>query len=166
MKNARLVVSALVLSCLAFAAGCGSRSETPMMGEGETSVYPAENAPGVSATITFCEKIGSKTGRPIREGRVFTTGDDEKVRALVEIGHADAMGARALMFHLVWTGPDDEAFYTKRTDVVPEGSEARIESAISIPPDRREPGIYTLRVYLFRELIAEKTFELRAPGGK
>lgn len=166
MKNARFVVSALVLSCLVLGAGCGAREETPTTGDNETTVYRAADAPGVSATITFCEKIGSKTGRPIHEGRVFTTGEDEKVRALVEITHADALGQRDLMFHLVWTGPDDEAFYTKRTDVVPEGSEARIESAISIPPDRREPGIYTLRVYLFRELIAEKTFELRAPGGK
>ncbi|MFH1279919.1 MAG: hypothetical protein ABIK65_16270 [Candidatus Eisenbacteria bacterium] len=154
----------LVLSFLiAFAAGCGDREEFGSEGENGTTVFAPKKGDGVTAAITFCEKVGSKTGKPIGEGTVFIAGEDEKVRALVEIGNARALGERELMFHLMWIDPEGNSFYTKRIDITPEGGEAEIQSAISIPPDKREPGIYTLRVFLFRERIAEKTFELIAP---
>lgn len=158
-KAAVLALSLLVL----LFAGCGGREEFGSEGEKGTTVFAPKEGEGIEAAITFCEKFGSKTGNPIREGTVFTVGEEEKVRALVEIGNARALGERDLMFHLMWIDPDRNSFYTKRIDITPEGDRAEIKSAISIPPDKREPGIYTLRVFLFRERIAEKTFELRAP---
>jgi hypothetical protein len=73
------------------------------------------------------------------------------------------MGERELMFHLVWIGPNDREFYTKRIDFDATETPARLVNSISIPPSRRTPGRYTLRVYLFRELIAEKDVLLQLP---
>jgi len=36
-----------------------------------------------------------------------------------------------------------------------------LSSVLSLPPKRRSPGRYLFRVYLFRELIAEKAFTVR-----
>ena len=43
-----------------------------------------------------------------------------------------------------------------------DAAEATLKSSISTPPGKRDPGTYSLQVYLFRELIAEKSFQLRA----
>jgi hypothetical protein len=66
------------------------------------------------------------------------------------------------MFHLEWLSPDGETVYKKRIDWAPNSSTATLKSSIAIDPDRRSPGRYSFRVYLFRELMAEKRFELRA----
>jgi hypothetical protein len=66
-----------------------------------------------------------------------------------------------LMFHIDWIGPDGQSFYMKRADLSAGDSTSRLESSISVSPDKRPPGDYLLRIYLFRELIAEKYFELK-----
>jgi len=71
-----------------------------------------------------------------------------------------AYGDRELMFHLDWIGDNGKSFYRKQIDISPDDSSSTINTSISIPPDRRQPGNYILRIYLFRELIAEKKFEL------
>ena len=159
-----ILMTTLILALFA-AAGCGSRAETGVAGDDGTLLHPSKSGEGITAKITLCRKFGKKSGKPIGAGTVFTTGEKAKVRALVELENAFALGKRELMFHLVWVGPDDKKFYKKMYLLSPEEETARIKSSISIPPDRREPGVYTLRVYLFRELLAEKRFELRAEEG-
>lgn len=131
------------------------------MREDSTLVYPSRKAGGVGARITLYEKRSTKSGKLLGEGRLFTMGEDEKVRALVEIENGRALGEAPLLFHLVWLDPKGKSIYTKRIDQHPGDPTEPLEGSISIPPDKREPGLYTLRVYLFRELIAEKTFEVR-----
>ncbi len=65
------------------------------------------------------------------------------------------------MFHVDWIDPEGRSFYLKRIDLLPGDSTASLISSISVSPDKRLPGKYLLRIYLFRELIAEKYFELR-----
>ena len=108
--------------------------------------------------------MSRKSARPLGVSRVFTLGETAKVRACVELENTLALGERDLMLHLVWLGPGEKEFYTKRFDCTPTDSLATITSSISIPPERRKPGEYALKVYLFRELIAEKQFEVRAPA--
>jgi hypothetical protein len=141
---------------------CASREAVPSAGEDSTIVFPSTKPGGVEARITLYEKTSKKTGKLIGEGRTFQMGEDEKVRALVEIENPKALGERPLLFHLVWLDPEGSSVFTKRLDVAAGDSPDTLESAISIPPDKREPGLYTLRVYLFRELIAEKTFTVRS----
>jgi hypothetical protein len=160
----RRAIPAVLLGGLAslFVPGCSSRVETPVADADSTLVYAPKQADGVTATITLCRKVGSKTGKRFGVGRVFTLGEKAKVRALIDLENPFALGERDLMFHLVWLGPNDREFYTKRIDYTPSDSSATLKSTISIPPDRRDPGDYALQVYLFRELIAEKRFRLRA----
>lgn len=144
--------------------GCSSRVETPTVLSDSTLAYSSKSPGGVDATITLCRKVGSKSGKRYGAGQVFTIGEKSKVRALIDLENVRALGDRDLMFHVVWLGPGDDRLYKKRIDYTPDDSSTTLSSSISIPPDRREPGDYKLRVYLFRELIAEKPFELRAPA--
>jgi hypothetical protein len=64
------------------------------------------------------------------------------------------------MFHIDWVGPDGRSFYLKRLDLQKGDSTSALVSSISVSPIKRQAGIYKLRVYLFRELMAEKSFEL------
>jgi hypothetical protein len=129
-----------------------------------TLVYAGKEPGAPTATITLCRRISKKTGKLIGAGQVFTIKEKAKVRALVEIENPEGLGERELMFHLVWLGPGGKSFHKKRIDYAPNDSLATLKSSVSIYPGKREPGSYTLQVYLFRELIAEKRFELRAEG--
>jgi hypothetical protein len=72
-------------------------------------------------------------------------------------------GERPLDFHVVWLGPDRREFYTKRVEHASGDNGDVLESAVSIRPGNRKPGDYAVQIYLFRELIAEKRFEVLAP---
>jgi hypothetical protein len=48
----------------------------------------------------------------------------------------------------------------KRIDLPVNDTSTTIQSSVSISPDSREAGEYALKVYSFRELIAEKQFEI------
>jgi len=147
------------------ATGCGSRAETAVATADSTWIYPAktpDGSDGLNAKITLCRKISKRSGKPLGAGTVFTIKPKAKVRALVEFDNLLALGDRPLQFHLVWLGPTSKEFYTKRIDYEPDNDNPSIRGSVSIPPERRDPGPYQLRVYLFRELIAQKNFELRA----
>lgn len=160
MKSKILTIFLITILLLAWA-GCSSRIEMPVTGADLTIVYPAKKADGISAKITFYRKISKKTGKRIDEGTVFTIKEKRNTRALVDIENRFAYGDRELMFHIDWIGENGKSFYRKRIDISPGDSTFSIMSSISISPDKRAPGICTLRIYFFRELIAEKKFELR-----
>lgn len=151
---------------LVLPAGCSSRMEVPVAEADSTLVYPAKRSGAPNATITLAKGFRKKSGKPIGAGRVFTIKRKAKVRARVEVDNLHAYGDRELMFHLVWVGPGEDAFYRKRIDHLPNDPSTKFTSSISIDPERREPGIYALKVYLFRELIAEKRFELKPRARK
>ncbi len=64
------------------------------------------------------------------------------------------------MFHIDWIDSTGNSLYKKRIDLSPSDSSSRIISSISLSPPKRKVGEYIVRVYLFRELIAEKKFQL------
>jgi hypothetical protein len=142
--------------------GCSSRNETPTTSEDSTIVYSPKQPDGVSANITLCRKVGKKTGKRIGEGTIFTIMDKAKVRAFFDLENRKFFMDKEMMFHAEWIGPNGKSFYRKRIDLLPNDSSSTINSSISISPEKRQPGIYTVRFFLFRELIAEKKFELRA----
>jgi hypothetical protein len=98
------------------------------------------------------------------EPRAFDIQPDAKVQAKIRIENAGARGDRPLSFHMVWLKPNLRTAFKKRIEIDPATDEPELTSSFSIPPDKRAPGLYRLRVYLFRELVAEKTFELRGTG--
>jgi hypothetical protein len=105
--------------------------------------------------------VGRKTGKRIGEGTVFTIMDKAKVHALFDLENRKFFADNEMMFHAEWIGPNGKSFYRKRIDLLPNDSSSTLKSSISITPEKRLPGNYLVRFFLFRELIAEKKFELR-----
>jgi hypothetical protein len=140
---------------------CAEREPMPVVMPDSTIVFPAKDTSDISAKITFSRYFGQKTGRQWGISSVFPIKEDENVYAVIELENRLKNLDRDLMFHLDWLRPDGQSVYRKET-ILPAGdSTITLESSVSSSPASRQPGNYSLRVYLFRELIAEKQFELR-----
>ncbi len=152
------IISYLVLMLLF--TGCASRHQEPVVAADSTFVYLPKKANDISAKITFYRKMSKKTGKPLDAGTKFTIKDKEMVRALVEIERRFLYTDMDLLFHLDWIAPDGTSFYQKPISLLANDSANALNSSISVSPETRQPGEYLLRVYYFRELIAEKKFAL------
>jgi len=166
MKKALLAIAALLALgvLLAIGSGCSSRVETPVTEADSTFVYPSKEPGGVKASITFCTKVSKRTGRRRGVGQDFTMKRKAKGRALVDLENTTTQDHATLPFHLVWLRPDGKRIYKKHFEHAPGDSITLLQSSLSIPPEKRDPGTYSLRVYLFRELIAEKFFRVHPPA--
>jgi hypothetical protein len=115
---------------------------------------------GIGAKIIFCEKLSKRTGNLIGEETVFPIKENAKVYTVIYLSNRELHTENELMFHIDWIDPSGDSFFKKRIDLSPNDSLSVLTSYINASPDKREPGNYLLRVYLFRELIGEKKFEL------
>ncbi len=123
-------------------------------------VYPSKSENGIYAKITFSNKISKKTGKPLRTGTVFKLQKKAKVHATVNLKYYKSANQKGLMLHIDWVDSTGNSFYKKRIDISSTDSSSKIKSSISTSPQKGEVGNYIIRVYLFRELIAEKKFQL------
>ena len=98
--------------------------------------------------------------------RAFDLEDDARVLATVRLENVHARGKRPLTFHMVWLNPAQKRVFKKIYEYTPNDSTRTLTGSFSIPPSRRTPGFYTLQLFLQRELIATKTFELRGSGSE
>jgi hypothetical protein len=142
-------------------AGCSDRDSEPVILPDSTIVYPSKKADGISAIITLSRNLGQKSGKQSAIATVFPLKENESVYAVIELENRLNNMRRELMFHIDWIGPEGKSVYLKRADLSADDSTSVLVSSISVSPDKRPPGKYLLRIYLFRELIAEKYFELR-----
>jgi hypothetical protein len=140
--------------------GCSGRSEIPVSDADSTIQYPSKEANGIAAKIILCRKQDKKTGTRFGLGTVFKIREKETVNAFVDLKNCFFHTDRMLMFHLDWIGPDGRSVFLKRIDLSSTDSSTTINSSISVAPEKRQAGDYILKVYLFRELIAEKQFKL------
>jgi len=138
---------------------CSERLSEPVLLPDSTIVYPAKDSNDISAKITLSRYFGQKTGRQWGITPLFPIRENENVYAVVELENRMKKLNRDLMFHLDWLGPDGQPVYLKEVILPPGDSTCTLESSVSSSPGTRQPGKYSLRVYLFRELIAEKFFE-------
>ncbi|MCW8811867.1 MAG: hypothetical protein OQJ93_02430 [Ignavibacteriaceae bacterium] len=159
MIDKKLILFLIILLQL-FLTVCSDRVETPSDGENSTTIYHSKSVNGIEASITFCEKIKNQTGEPVNEDTIFNLNEDSKVYSIVNLKNRELNTDKDLMFHIDWLDSTGNSFFKKRIDLTTNDSSSTLMSLINISPDRREPGKYSLRVYLFRELIAEKNFEL------
>ena len=159
MKRRIFILFLIALTQVVFY-NCSDRFETPMIEKDSTIVYPSKSANGISAEIIFCNKISSKTGEPIGDGTVSPLKQKAKLYAVIELHNRERHIVRDLMFHIDWIDSSGNSFYKKRIDLSPSDSTSRITSSISLSPPKRQAGNYFVRVYLFRELIAERKFQL------
>jgi hypothetical protein len=159
MKRGILILFSIVLTQVVFY-NCSDRFETPTIEKDSTIVYLSKSTNGISAEIILCNKISSKTGKPIGDGTLFLIKQKAKLFAVIELQNRAMHIYRDLMFHIDWIDSSGNSFYKKRIDLSPSDSTSRIISSISLSPPKRQVGKYFVRVYFFRELIAEKKFQL------
>lgn len=86
------------------------------------------------------------------------------MQATVRLEEVYARGKRPLMLHFVWLNPERKRVFKRMVEYVPNDSTQTLTSSLSITPAKRSAGHYSLQVFLFREQIAEKSFELRGTG--
>lgn len=156
----RKIIILLTITSLAFLTVCSDRIETPSEGENSTTIFPSKSVNGIEASIIFGNRISKKTGKPIKADTVFTIKEKAKVYLAVKLFNREVNNDKDLMFHIDWLDSTGNSFYKKRIDLTTSDSSAILLSSISISPDKRNTGKYMVRVYLFRELIAEKHFHL------
>jgi len=140
--------------------GCASRDNSPKRLDDSTIIYPSKSENGIYATITFSKKLSKKTGKPIKADTVFAIEDEAKVYATIDLVNFKSVHQKPLMLHVDWLDSTGNSLYKKRTDFTPSDSASSIISSVAISPQKKKVGKYLLRVYLFRELIAEKYFHL------
>ena len=162
MKKMKLATLKMffISSLIFLMTACSSRLETPVIEDDLTIVYPSKKASGISAKITLYRKVEKKTGNLLGSGTIFTIREKANLRAVVDLENLYNNTYKDLMFHFDWIGPNGKSFYLKRVDLAHNDSTSMINSSISISPEQRQPGEYILRIYFFRELIAEKKFEI------
>ena len=127
--------------------------------ETRLAVLAAEDS--VSAMASW--KIKREDGAPAEE-HSFEIEEGARVQATIRLENVYARGKRPLMFHFVWTNPQQKRVFKRMVEYVPSDSTQTLSSSLSIPPGKRSPGHYALQVFLFREQIAEKSFELTGKG--
>jgi hypothetical protein len=123
---------------------------------------PAAARDSLASTITFCSKVGKSSGKLYGVADSFVLEKGQRVRGIVDI--KGARPGRELVFHLLWLTPEGKDAFMKREAVVPEETTARLETSLALDPDRRDPGTYLLKVYLFRKLLVAEPVELLPSG--
>ncbi len=162
MKKYPVILLLLIAAVSAmFTGGCSSRIETPVPEADSTIVFPPKNPAGVSADIILYRKLDKKTGTRIDEGNRFTIHLQRSLHALILLKNRETYSGRLMMFHIDWIDPNGKSLYRKRIDILPGDTMSELHSSILITPQRRQPGRYSIRLYFFRELIAEKIFYLQ-----
>ncbi len=160
IRNTNLIILKIAVLIMIIITSCSSRNDIPVTGSDSTITYPANDIDGISAKITFFRKISKKTGKLIDEGTVFTIKERRNLRVLIDIKNRLIHNDKELMFHMDWVGENGKSFHRKQINLSSDDSSQTLKSSISISPNIRTPGKYTLYLYLDRELIAEKKFEL------
>jgi hypothetical protein len=158
--NRIAIVIFITAMTLLLIAGCSSREKKPVILDDSTIIYPSKFANGIYSEITLSNKISKKTGKPLKAGTVFKLQDPAKLYATIDLLNYKSESQKDLMLHIDWVDSSGNSFYKKRFDFSPSDSTSNITSSISISPKKRKVGNYKVSVYLFRELIAEKKFQL------
>jgi phosphopantetheine adenylyltransferase len=168
MKTILQITTALLLIILLLLtlSGSSSRDATPIKSSDSTITYSPKILGDLSAKITLFKKENEETGNLIGAGTIFTIKENARVQALVNLENLKTSNNRDLMFHLKWIGPNNNSLFTKRVNLTPDNLLSSLKSSISISPDKRQPGFYKYQLYFYRELIAEKRFNLIAIGDK
>lgn len=142
------------VSC-GLAGGCGVREESYTVLPDSTLHYASKLAEDVDVRITFAATAGRDGA-----GTRFFLRDGARVFAFADVLNPAARGTeRSLPFHLAWVNPNGLAVFTRDGSVDPTDEDPVLRSSFTLDPDRRQPGRYSLQVYLHRELIARKFFE-------
>jgi hypothetical protein len=149
------------LSLVMINPGCSERSGKPLSLADSTWIYPSVKPDGILAKITLSRFYSQKSGKPSAISTVFALKDGENIYAVIDLENRMKQINKELLFHVDWIDPEGKSIYLKKIVLPPGDSVQVLTGSISVSPANRVPGKYSVRIYLFRELIAEKHFEFR-----
>ena len=112
----------------------------------------------IEKNLVLANSIDNKTGQTVGEGTEFRIMNDGWVEASLDLSTYFHGNDKDLMIHLDWVDEKGISFYKKMQILVADST--KVNTAISISPELRQAGNYTLNVYAFRELVASKQFIL------
>lgn len=110
--------------------------------------------------ITLYRKKSKKTDRLIGVDSIFTRKAKRRVRVTIDVLAASLEVGRELIYRMEWIGPDGKLVYGKDLSLSSLDEHRALSSSISINPEKRPPGLYEFRVYLFGQLLQKKSFLL------
>lgn len=179
---------ALVLAT-SLLAGCGQKRVAEFKAsQARLAADPAALDGAFSVDLTLARRVSKKSGRPIGAGTEFVMKGKSRVNAIVDVANVEPGEVNA--FHLVWIKPGRKEMFRRYAEVKVEASETgyrtliqwkkaddlaylkeevqesetnafSLRTSLNTSLKReREPGIYSFRVYLNRELLLEEAFEL------
>jgi len=155
------IITQVILIILLMVSGCSSRVKSSVVLEDSTLVYLPIDSNDISAVgITLFWKKSKRNNKLLDKGTVFTIKKNRKVRALINLKNLKLQDESDAVFHIDWVYANGNSFHKKQVTLPLPDSSSVIESYISISPEIRDQGDYTIKVYYFRELIAEKNFHL------
>jgi hypothetical protein len=167
--------------------GCGQeavREHREAVAAGELEAL----ADSFHGELVLCRKLSRKSGRPIGAATEFQMSEKSAVEALVDFRNAEP--GKTYTVHMVWLKPGGKEMFRKYAEVrlepvgegyrsvihwrkaedlnsVKEEIQESAEPAFSLSTKlntslkrNREPGEYSFRVYLWRELYLEQAFTL------
>ncbi|MCK7520722.1 MAG: hypothetical protein MZV64_24990 [Ignavibacteriales bacterium] len=93
----------------------------------------------------YAERSARKQANQSEQRTTFTIKDKAKVKAVVSIEKQDIKTNEQMKFYFEWIGPDGKSFYKKRVVYTTSNPFFTISNSISITPEKRQPGNYTLQ---------------------
>ncbi len=148
----------LIVVCGSVFLSCASRDHSQVINNDSTYIFPAKNSEDFNTNIILGNRAGSLTGRPVLQGQFLPIGEKQRVYAMILIDHLNPNSGGTHLFHIEWISPNQRVLYKKQITLSTSDTSDFFLS--SIGTSMRETGNYLLRVYYFRELIAEKAFTL------
>ena len=112
----------------------------------------------INKKLVLATSVDNETGEMIGEGNTFVIMNDGWVEASLDLTKYMKKQKNDLMIHLDWVDEEGNSFYIKEQVLTKKS--ATVNTAVSITPELRNAGDYTLNVYAFRELVASKSFKL------
>jgi hypothetical protein len=123
--------------------------------------YKADDSSILSAKILLGNRFDSNTSKIYSPDTVFTISKKTWIHSYVELTNRFAYGDEELDFRIEWIDPEGKRFFARSVNLLASDSSSYLKSSVSFSPETRKEGIYSLRIKLFRQLIAEKKFEIR-----
>ncbi len=162
--KSRILPFLVLMMLFAFFVACSGRHEPASVLQDGSRIFALDNEVEIIDQIQFYKFISPKSKIPLGFDTIFTLEDKNYLRVLISLKDSFAHKSNPAMFHLDWIDPDQQSFFMKRSDLLPDSLEPVLESSVSLSPEKRVPGKHLLRIYYFRELIAEKVFTLLSAG--
>jgi hypothetical protein len=130
------------------------------------NVFSKTASERILADISLGRKFDKKKDIPADTGSTFTMKGKSKVYAGIRLLNKELYQGRTLELNVNWYDSNDSSLFSKRMSLSPYDESTYVKSSISINEKSRPAGKYKVKVYLYGNLIGEKSFSLVKDDGE